>query len=122
MIGKALFTAASLGLLALGGCATTGEGASTATTTTSATTAPTPAAPPAATPAPSASASAASGAGAEILQRACTACHGAEIITTQKKTSAEWRATIDDMVTRGAVVSDSEANTLQAYLAATHGA
>jgi mono/diheme cytochrome c family protein len=59
------------------------------------------------------------GVGKAIVQRACTTCHNTEMITRKHATPAEWSATVDEMVNRGAELSDEEIPTVSQYLAAS---
>lgn len=57
--------------------------------------------------------------GKAIVQRACTTCHTAEMITRKRATLSEWSATVDEMVNRGAELTDEEIPTVSHYLAAS---
>jgi mono/diheme cytochrome c family protein len=46
----------------------------------------------------------------------CTACHGTDLVTRVRKTPAEWRADVDDMVDRGADGSKEEIDNVVLYL------
>ncbi len=61
------------------------------------------------------------GAGKDLVQARCTACHTLARITESRRTGAEWERTVEDMVTRGAAVSGSEAQTITSYLSAQFG-
>lgn len=58
------------------------------------------------------------GAGKDLVQARCTACHTLARITDSPRTGAEWEKTVQDMVSRGATVSPSEAQTITSYLSA----
>ena len=60
--------------------------------------------------------------GAAILQRACSTCHGAEVIQTYHYENADgYRDIINSMVGAGAQVSPQEVPVLADYLFATYG-
>lgn len=62
------------------------------------------------------------GAGRRIVQQACTLCHGTDNITRSHLSRAAWRATVRDMMTRGAPVTAAESETVVDYLAHNFGA
>lgn len=55
--------------------------------------------------------------GEAILQRACLACHGRDLIAQQRLTRTGWLRSIDKMVRWGAAIAADERETLAAYLA-----
>src|SRR6185503_13422856 len=60
--------------------------------------------------------------GAAILQRACSTCHGAEVIQTYHyESAAEYRDIINAMIGTGAQLSPQEIPVLADYLFATYG-
>jgi uncharacterized Fe-S center protein len=59
--------------------------------------------------------------GATLLEERCTQCHGLERVTSVNKTEAEWQATVENMIERGAELNDQETEVLVAYLAETYG-
>ena len=59
------------------------------------------------------------GEGKAVVQRACTTCHTSGTISRKRATAAEWSATVDEMVNRGAELSDDEIATVSRYLAAS---
>lgn len=61
------------------------------------------------------------GAGKDLVQARCTACHTLARITDSRRTGAEWDRTVQDMVSRGANVSPGEAQTITSYLSAQFG-
>jgi mono/diheme cytochrome c family protein len=61
------------------------------------------------------------GAGKELVETRCTACHDLERVATIKRQKAEWPALVANMVGRGAVASPEEAQTIASYLAAQFG-
>jgi len=55
--------------------------------------------------------------GAAILAERCGICHAASVVDGVENDSVGWAALIDEMVDRGATVSDDEAAVLAEYLA-----
>jgi competence ComEA-like helix-hairpin-helix protein len=70
--------------------------------------------PPAAAPLPN-------GPGKAIVQRACVACHTLGVITSKRTTPDGWSQVVNEMVSRGADLSDDEIDTLTRYLSASFG-
>ena len=65
---------------------------------------------------------AAAPAGADLLQRACSTCHGADVISTYHyETAAEYRDIVNSMIGTGAQVTPQELPVLVDYLFATYG-
>jgi competence protein ComEA len=56
-----------------------------------------------------------------LLERTCTECHALTSTLKQRSTRAGWSAVVDDMVARGAAVSDAETHTIIDYLAKNFG-
>jgi len=56
------------------------------------------------------------GAEREMLFRVCGECHDVENATAERLPPAEWRSVADDMVRRGAQVTEDEIKTLVRYL------
>jgi competence protein ComEA len=61
------------------------------------------------------------GAGRVLLFRDCVECHGAETVTAQRRSRADWQSVVEDMAGRGAQTSEDERKTLVSYLAANVG-
>jgi cytochrome c553 len=63
------------------------------------------------------------GAGKKVLLRACTACHDLEEVTKFKGyyTRAQWKDIVVTMREYGAVLDDSEVETLADYIASAIG-
>lgn len=57
------------------------------------------------------------GPGRTVLEEKCIACHGADYVTQQRLTSAQWQRTVDKMRKFGARLSDDDAKVLSGYLA-----
>lgn len=58
--------------------------------------------------------------GAALLQSRCTACHGVEKVTREKKTADGWTAIVNDMIGKGAQLTKDEKAALIEYLAQTY--
>lgn len=54
--------------------------------------------------------------GKAILKARCTACHAATVVTSQRRSRDRWRATVDQMIGRGAKIGDDEYDVLIEYL------
>jgi competence ComEA-like helix-hairpin-helix protein len=61
------------------------------------------------------------GAGQAIVQQKCVSCHAVKVITAKKASRQQWSTTVDQMITRGADVSDDDVETLIDYLAKNFG-
>src|SRR5438105_4274676 len=55
--------------------------------------------------------------GMQIMLHACVQCHDFRWITSQNKTEAAWRRTINEMIWRGAPLMPGEADVLTRFLA-----
>jgi cytochrome c5 len=58
--------------------------------------------------------------GKTLLEERCTTCHTLTRVTSAHKTVDEWRTAVLRMVNKGAVLDDSEQETLITYLAQTY--
>ena len=56
------------------------------------------------------------GQGKDKLMAACTACHGLDQVTSQRRPSAQWASTVDQMIARGAQVTDEDYPVVVEYL------
>jgi len=54
--------------------------------------------------------------GKALLQRACTKCHALAATTRQRNDKERWSLIVDNMVSRGAELTDPEIETLIEYL------
>jgi mono/diheme cytochrome c family protein len=54
--------------------------------------------------------------GLALIQTRCVMCHGADFVLQARKPKAAWRDLINEMVGKGAQVTDAEADQIQAYL------
>lgn len=61
------------------------------------------------------------GPGKEQITTACTACHAITQVTSQRRSQASWADTVDQMVSRGAQVSDADYPIVVGYLAKHYG-
>jgi hypothetical protein len=61
------------------------------------------------------------GDGKDLTEKACSTCHEINLVTAEKRSEAQWKAVVDDMVRRGADVSDAEKKTILAYLVRNFG-
>jgi mono/diheme cytochrome c family protein len=61
------------------------------------------------------------GPGKDILENNCEECHGVERIAGKAWTKEKWRATVKDMVSRGADLKPEEIDTLVDYLSTYFG-
>jgi competence protein ComEA len=59
--------------------------------------------------------------GKALLERTCTKCHALTSTLKQRNTREGWSAIVDDMVARGAEVSDAGIDTIIDYLAKNFG-
>ncbi len=62
------------------------------------------------------------GKGKEVVESACSSCHGLERITALKLTEEGWRSTIRQMVENGASINSEDINPILGYLVANFGA
>ena len=56
------------------------------------------------------------GPGKDIVLRACVKCHNLKVITNKRASEDEWAKSVDNMVSRGAVLSDDEVDVVIDYL------
>jgi DNA uptake protein ComE-like DNA-binding protein len=59
--------------------------------------------------------------GTNVLERHCTKCHKLTATLRQRNSRDKWSAIVDDMVARGAEMTDPEIEEVIAYLAKTQG-
>ncbi|MBX3279337.1 MAG: hypothetical protein KF868_15145 [Acidobacteria bacterium] len=55
--------------------------------------------------------------GKGLILATCVQCHNLRTVTAQRKSAAEWRRTVDDMVSRGAQLTREESELAARYLA-----
>jgi hypothetical protein len=58
--------------------------------------------------------------GAALLVDRCTRCHNLDRVTSAKWDADGWKATVERMVSKGAVLTDEEAKVLIEHLAETY--
>jgi hypothetical protein len=56
------------------------------------------------------------GQGQDIVQNACTMCHGVDVIVSQRHTPDEWRDIVSRMIGNGASLTDDQYVTVVKYL------
>jgi hypothetical protein len=61
------------------------------------------------------------GPGVELVRSRCTLCHSASMFTTRHLSARRWSGVVDQMIARGAPVSDKEVAPIVAYLATAYG-
>jgi competence ComEA-like helix-hairpin-helix protein len=61
------------------------------------------------------------GPGKPVIQRACVSCHSAAVITSKRASSDGWTQIVNEMVSRGADLSDDEIDLLIKYLSTNFG-
>ncbi len=61
------------------------------------------------------------GEGQAIVQQKCASCHALKVVTGKRASRQQWSTIVEQMITRGADVSDDEIDTLLDYLAKNFG-
>lgn len=61
------------------------------------------------------------GPGATVITGACQNCHGLDTITSAHHDADGWRATVLNMISRGAEIPDDDQQTVIDYLASHYG-
>lgn len=61
------------------------------------------------------------GEGQALIARACSQCHSLHVVTNARLTRKQWEAKIDQMLARGAKLSDEEIDIAAEYLAHNFG-
>ena len=61
------------------------------------------------------------GAGKDLVQSRCTACHDLERVTAAKRDKREWDGVVTNMLGRFGLDAPDEAKAISAYLAAKYG-
>jgi mono/diheme cytochrome c family protein len=62
------------------------------------------------------------GPGVETVRTHCAVCHPPTMITGKRKTTRQWGAIVDQMIGKGAQVSETEYDVIVAYLSKVYGA
>ena len=58
--------------------------------------------------------------GLSLIQSRCSVCHSTDRITSAHKSAADWKITVDRMISHGAQLNTTEEQTLINYLAANY--
>lgn len=58
--------------------------------------------------------------GQKLLQERCTRCHSLDRVRQARKSEADWKATVERMVSKGAVLSAEELEAVVRHLAAAY--
>ncbi len=61
------------------------------------------------------------GAGQAIVQAKCSGCHLLNIAVSKRQDADQWAISVDQMISRGATVTDAEYDPLVDYLAKNFG-
>jgi mono/diheme cytochrome c family protein len=61
------------------------------------------------------------GPGVETVRTHCAVCHPPTMVTGKRMTARQWGATVDQMIGKGAQVSEEEYGVIVAYLAKVYG-
>ncbi|HEY3786479.1 MAG TPA: cytochrome c [Steroidobacteraceae bacterium] len=61
------------------------------------------------------------GVGKALVERTCAQCHSLETVTGARLTRKQWEGRIDQMVAKGAKLSDDDIDVVAAYLATNFG-
>jgi competence protein ComEA len=73
------------------------------------------------TPPPSGPPTMPAGAGKAIVQEKCVVCHALTVVTSKHSSRKEWDQVVNQMVSRGADLTDEEIDTVIEYLAKNYG-
>ncbi len=68
------------------------------------------------TPANAQSADLPEGPGKALVQESCTTCHGADLVTAQRRSPDEWTEVVNRMVGNGAQLTEEQNKAVLAYL------
>ena len=61
------------------------------------------------------------GEGKAIVQRTCVSCHALKVVTAKRASKEQWSTLVDQMISRGADLSDDEVEIVVDYLAKNFG-
>jgi mono/diheme cytochrome c family protein len=61
------------------------------------------------------------GAGKEVVQKQCAVCHALTVVTAKHASRKEWEQVVNQMVSRGADLTDDEIDTVLEYLTKNYG-
>ena len=59
--------------------------------------------------------------GQVLVETKCATCHPLTMVTTKRKSQAEWEASLDNMINRGMPATDAEFDAMSGYLTRTYG-
>jgi cytochrome c5 len=59
--------------------------------------------------------------GQALVEAKCVTCHPMTMVSTKRKSQAEWEASLDNMIDRGMRASDAEFDLMTTYLTRTYG-
>ncbi len=76
---------------------------------------------PTAAASPAGSAAMPDGAGKAIVQKQCAVCHALTVVTAKHASRKEWEQVVNQMVSRGADLTDDEIDTVIEYLTKNYG-
>jgi mono/diheme cytochrome c family protein len=61
------------------------------------------------------------GEGKAIVQKQCAVCHAITVVTAKRASHSEWEQVVNQMVSRGADLSDDDIDTVLEYLTKNYG-
>lgn len=61
------------------------------------------------------------GPGRDLVQAKCAVCHVLPVVVAKRKTEDQWAQSVDQMISRGAKVSDEEYEIIVAYMTKNYG-
>jgi hypothetical protein len=56
------------------------------------------------------------GKGKDVVEKACTVCHGTSQFTSSRLSKSDWEYVVNDMIDRGALITKDEAVIIVEYL------
>jgi len=59
--------------------------------------------------------------GKDLYEKICGTCHGTDVVFKTRTTKEKWKATVDEMASRGAEGTDEQLDTIINYLAKCFG-
>jgi competence ComEA-like helix-hairpin-helix protein len=59
--------------------------------------------------------------GKDLYEKICGTCHGTDVVFKTRTTKEKWKATVDEMASRGAEGTDEQLDTITDYLAKCFG-
>jgi len=61
------------------------------------------------------------GKGKDVVEKACTVCHGTSHFTGSRLSKSDWEYVVSDMIDRGALITEDERKIIVEYLAEHFG-